>query len=242
MTTKYRINVPLRTLKAALQVAAAKDIRYYLNGVLVLAWVNETRCVATDGHMLAAMRVEQGNDVPTGNAPVELITPRDVLDGIKATATQVQATACVLEGPDESGRWTLQVGASEMRVFAPVEGRFPEYSRVVPSQVTGEVVQVNPALLARMAACIETLNGKNKSGKSIDMHLHHNGGEGAKGPGRSVLVTSKHNNFVGVIMAVHGDLGVGVEGTGWVRHAPDRPAPKKEPAANESAQAEALAA
>lgn len=242
MTTKYRINVPLRTLKAALHVAAKGDIRFYLNGVFVLAWANETRCVATDGHMLAAMRVEQDNEVPAGDAPVELIIPRDVLDGIKATATHVQSTACVLEGPDDAGRWTLQVGASEMRVFAPVDGKFPEYSRVIPSRVTGKPVQINPAMLARMATCIETLNGKNKSGASIAMHLHHNGGDGAPGAGNSVLVTSKYNNFVGVIMAVRGDLGVGVDGTTWVRHAPDRPAPKQESAANDSAPAEALAA
>ncbi len=235
MTTKYRINVPLRTLKALLHVAAAKDIRFYLNGVFVQAWGNETRCVATDGHMLAAMRVEQGNDVPAGDSPIELIIPRDVLDSIKATATQVQATACVLEGPDDAGRWTLQVGASEMRVFAPLDGKFPDYRRVIPNRVTRVVAQVNPALLARMWSCIETMNGKSKSGKSIDMHLHHNGEGG-------VLVTSKHNNFVGVIMPVRGALGVDVEDTAWAQKAPDRPAPKEAPAANDAAQAEALAA
>ncbi|QMV32521.1 RusA-like Holliday junction resolvase [Ralstonia phage Anchaing] len=232
MTTKYRINVPLRTLKAALQVAAKGDIRFYLNGVLVQAWVNETRCVAADGHMLAAIRSEQDNDVPAGDAPVEFVIPRDVLDGIKATATQVQSTDCVLAGPDDAGRWTLQVGASEMRVFAPLDGKFPDYRRVIPTRVSRVIAQVNPALLARMASCIETMNGKSKSGKSIDMHLHHNGEGG-------VLVTSKYNNFVGVIMPVRGALGVDVEDTAWAQHAP---APKKEPAANDSAQAEALAA
>ena len=43
-------------LKAAAMIAARRDIRYYLNGVLVEVFEKEARLVATDGHRMVIFR------------------------------------------------------------------------------------------------------------------------------------------------------------------------------------------
>lgn len=123
------IKLPQKQLRAMLQrvqyAMAQQDIRYYLNGLLLLVDNDDLTMVATDGHRLAYVT----NKVE-GNYPrAEAIVPRKaVLELVKLLG--------------EAGEQvTIDVSPAQARfVFADIDlvskvidGKFPDYSRVIPS-------------------------------------------------------------------------------------------------------------
>lgn len=127
------VHLSLKSLKAALCIAAKEDIRYYLNGVLVEAGALVTRVVATDGHMLFAHDYKHGSPQWEG----KFIIPRDTLEMLtkpRATVDIVQVEIIKLATHKdavhevEEARFVFpaQIG------FKPVQGVFPDYRRVAP--------------------------------------------------------------------------------------------------------------
>lgn len=131
-----KVFIPQNAIKAAVHCMAKKDVRYYLNGCLFdfeHGTVNSLYLISTNGHMLSAFRLglEYLEDEQTSN--FKIIVPRDVMIG----AAKVK-TGCVLESmPD--GRYML----GDI-VFSPIEGRYPDYRRVIPTEISGEVSHVSP--------------------------------------------------------------------------------------------------
>ncbi|WP_397473775.1 hypothetical protein [Pusillimonas sp.] len=192
MTT---INVSVKALKAAVEFAAKKDIRYYLNGVLVQASADETRIVGTDGHILGAFREDHENDV---DGTVELIIPYDVIQGIKLTAKQMKGRIISLTPVDE-GLWQFYVSAVPT-LFKPVDGKFPEYQRVIPTHDGGVPVgptQYNDVLLSRVGKAIQIWT-ESKAGWMAYRLVH--AGDGLAARIESAVV--KGGNFVGAIMPI----------------------------------------
>ena len=123
------LTLPQKALKSALGLVqfamAVQDIRYYLNGVLFSVEKNMLRVVATDGHRLSfaaeALAGEQES--------IEAILPRKtVLELIKLLS-------------DSDDPVTLAFGANQVRfsfggieiVSKIVEGKFPDYHKVIPT-------------------------------------------------------------------------------------------------------------
>ena len=107
---------------------ANQDVRYYLNGMLFEIDGTTLRSVATDGHRMAVSQVQLGADF----AQQQIIVPRKgVLELVK-----------LLDAPEQPV--TLQIGSSNVRaevnnfVFTSklVDGRFPDYRRVMPQTTT----------------------------------------------------------------------------------------------------------
>lgn len=124
-----RLQVPQRTFKRLLaQVSyamAQQDIRYYLNGLLLVAEGAELRMVATDGHRLAfAAAVLE--------APVErraeVILPRKT---VLELSRQLADTEDMLEVVLAGSQAVFRFGAIEM-ITKLIDGRFPDYERVIP--------------------------------------------------------------------------------------------------------------
>ncbi|MDX9700884.1 MAG: DNA polymerase III subunit beta [Rhodocyclaceae bacterium] len=124
-----RFQVPQRTFKRLLaQVSyamAQQDIRYYLNGLLLVAEGAELRMVATDGHRLAfAAAVLE--------APVErraeVILPRKT---VLELSRQLADTEDMLEVVLAGSQAVFRFGAIEM-ITKLIDGRFPDYERVIP--------------------------------------------------------------------------------------------------------------
>lgn len=105
---------------------AQQDVRYYLNGLLLETDKKRLRAVATDGHRLALSEVDLA--VPAARDE-QLIVPRK----------GVLELSRLLDG---DGEVELALGANHIRVQLDgvrltsklIDGRFPEYSRVVPVQ------------------------------------------------------------------------------------------------------------
>lgn len=116
----------LRRLIGLVQYAMAQqDIRYYLNGLLMVVDDGQLRLVATDGHRLAFASMELAVKVPRQ----EVIVPRktvlelakllgDVEDEIRVELSATQAA--------------FAFGSVEL-VSKLIDGKFPDYTRVIPS-------------------------------------------------------------------------------------------------------------
>jgi len=117
----------LRHLLGMVQYAMAQqDIRYYLNGLLMVVEDAQLKLVATDGHRLAyaAMALESG--LPRQ----EVIVPRKtVIELGKLLADSEDTVGVELSTAQAAFRF----GGVEL-VSKLVDGKFPDYARVIPTQ------------------------------------------------------------------------------------------------------------
>ncbi|AOW11484.1 DNA polymerase III subunit beta [Hydrogenophaga crassostreae] len=138
--------VPQKTLKSLLgQVSfsmAVHDIRYYLNGILFVAEGKNLSLVATDGHRLAFASAELDVEVPKQ----EVILPRK-------TVMELQRLLSDKEGAIEMQFATNQAKFSfdgMEFVTKLVEGKFPDYNRVIPKNHKNIVTLGRLPLLASL--------------------------------------------------------------------------------------------
>jgi DNA polymerase-3 subunit beta len=137
-------SVPQKTLKDLLgQVSfsmAVHDIRYYLNGILFVAEGKQLSLVATDGHRLAFASATLDVEVPRQ----EVILPRK-------TVLEMQRLLSDAEGAIEmqfaSNQAKFSFGGMEF-VSKLVEGKFPDYNRVIPKNHKNCITLGRVALLA----------------------------------------------------------------------------------------------
>jgi DNA polymerase III subunit beta len=103
---------------------AQQDVRYYLNGLLLETQESTLRAVATDGHRLALSEMTLSSQAKAG----QVIVPRKgVLELQRILGTE--------------GNVELAIGTNHVRAqigdirFSSklIDGRFPEYGRVIPS-------------------------------------------------------------------------------------------------------------
>ena len=122
------ISLPQKTLKRLLQLVqfamASQDIRYYLNGMLLVLEGKHLRVVATDGHRLSYSETTLEAEVETR----EVIIPRK-------TVVELSKLLGEVDDPVE-----LRIGANQVTITLPgtelvtkvVDGKFPDYQRVIP--------------------------------------------------------------------------------------------------------------
>jgi DNA polymerase-3 subunit beta len=136
-------SIPQKTLKELLhQVSfamAVHDIRYYLNGILFVAEGKQLSLVATDGHRLAYTSATLEVEVPKQ----EVILPRKtVLELLRLLS-------------DKEGMIEMQFANNQAKfkfegkefVTKLVEGKFPDYNRVIPKNHKNSVTLGRVTLL-----------------------------------------------------------------------------------------------
>ena len=136
-------SVPQKVLKELLsQVSfamAVHDIRYYLNGILFVAEGKQLSLVATDGHRLAFSSAMLDVEVPKQ----EVILPRK-------TVLEMQRLLS-----DKEGAIEMQFASNQAKfsfegmefVTKLVEGKFPDYNRVIPKNHQNIVILGREPLL-----------------------------------------------------------------------------------------------
>ena len=139
-------SVPQKVLKALLnQVSfamAVHDIRYYLNGILFVAEGKQLSLVATDGHRLAFSSATLDVEVPKQ----EVILPRK-------TVLEMQRLLS-----DKEGAIEMQFAGNQAKfsfegmefVTKLVEGKFPDYNRVIPKNHKNIITLGRVPLLASL--------------------------------------------------------------------------------------------
>ena len=139
-------SVPQKTLKQLLgQVAfamAVQDIRYYLNGILFVAEGNTLSLVATDGHRLAFARATLDVEVPKQ----EVILPRKTVIELQRLLSDADGA---LEMRFAGNQAKFSFGALEF-VTKLVEGKFPDYNRVIPQNHSNSITLGRAPLLASL--------------------------------------------------------------------------------------------
>jgi DNA polymerase-3 subunit beta len=114
-----------RTIGLVHYAMAVHDIRYYLNGILMVVDGTQLTLVATDGHRLAVAHAQLQSPFERQ----EVILPRK-------SVLELQR----LLGDDDAAMIELRFAASQARIKLPgvefvtklVEGKFPDYQRVIP--------------------------------------------------------------------------------------------------------------
>lgn len=153
-------DLELNALDRVLIAAGEQDIRYYLNGVLFD--LTNGMLVGTDGHRLHCYRnrvpmafkrkVKRG--VPV-SAVVEVIVGRDPLRwivgsssaGAKVTIWDAQRSEKIQN--QSPAQILLQTDDAFVWVRKAIEGRFPDFARVIPAVTSRPVwMQIDPVKLA----------------------------------------------------------------------------------------------
>lgn len=128
------------------------DVRYYLNGLLIELEGNELRLVATDGHRLAKSIVAVTNE-----AKVSCILPRKMVQEIgrcfgRSGKLSLSISDNHFEVRSHSERLTSKV----------LEGKFPDYGRVIPKATSKSMTTDCSGLVKAMKRSLITTQDQTK--------------------------------------------------------------------------------
>jgi DNA polymerase-3 subunit beta len=117
----------LRRLLGLVQYAMAQqDIRYYLNGLLMVLEEKHLKVVATDGHRLAFASLKLPAELPRQEA---IVPRKTVLELVKLLGDSDDEVKVELSAAQAA----FSFGSIEL-VSKLVDGKFPDYTRVIPTQ------------------------------------------------------------------------------------------------------------
>lgn len=151
------IRLPQRTLRTLIErthfAMAQQDVRYYLNGLLLEVGPGVLRLVATDGHRLAFQELP---------AEVDVTEPRQVIMPRKGVMELMRLLA------DSDAEVVLGLGANHIRLMLGdirltsklIDGKFPDYQRVIPPEGSRVVIAERMALRSALARTGIVLNDK----------------------------------------------------------------------------------
>ena len=128
LTGELRVTVKEGQLRRLLELThfamAHQDVRYYLNGLLLDIGEGLLRAVATDGHRLAIAEIR----VQTGDAARQVIVPRKGISELLRLLGNGDEEVII-----EVGSNAIQIALPEVRLTSKlIDGKFPDYRRVVP--------------------------------------------------------------------------------------------------------------
>jgi DNA polymerase-3 subunit beta len=165
--SEVEFSLPQITLKRLIEATqfsmAHQDVRYYLNGMLFETEGEILRTVATDGHRLAVCSMPIDSSLPLHS----VIVPRK----------GVMELLRLLDGGDMPLR--LQIGSNNLRahvgdfIFTSklVDGRFPDYRRVLPKN-PDKTLQAGCDILKQAFARAAILS--NEKFRGVRLYLSHN--------------------------------------------------------------------
>lgn len=196
-----RIVINRAALKAVSRFAAKQDIRYYLQGVLVESSPTETRIVGCDGHTLAIHRSQHTGENEgqwTGIVPLPTVL---ALLKMKATHKTLRDAPIILS-VQESGE--IRADWIDQSInFRTIDGKFPEYQRVIPAKLDGTKAWYQPEYLQRIADASKDM------GESFTFGFN----------GNSASLAYIGQSMLAVIMPMRLELTIGTERAEWARNA-----------------------
>ena len=176
------MELDLKLVKAAAMCASKEETRYYLKGVAIQASAKGVFIVATDGHRLAAFKQLQGYDGESFN----IIIPLDIIAKIKLNKKDPFATLKLADGL--LNQWSITHDGSTI-TFSVIDGTFPDWQRIIPSELNGKTAQFNMTYLGDFAKVAKALTGSETS-----VSIAHNG------DGPALLSFGEEVDGLGVLM------------------------------------------
>ena len=147
----------LKGVKACLEFSGKKDIRYYLNGVMVEFKRDMINLVGTDGHKLLLV------PIPVQNVPHDVIDRQYILGRVGAenlckvikAKIRLDDAMLTITTPLNSENFVTFTSLEDQSFSVPIiDGKYPDYRRVIRDQgktSNTETIAVNALLLATLA-------------------------------------------------------------------------------------------
>ena len=155
--------INLKALKAVALFCSKDETRYYLKGVNLQFRSDHVIMCATNGHMLSVIRQRFAD--PLDNPIPDTIVPIELIDRIKLHKS-IDYAELYVDGRRISITYigaTYQDGA--------IDGSFPDFRRVIPASVSGEIAQFDPQYITTFAKAKALLSGI----KAPLVPISHNG-------------------------------------------------------------------
>jgi len=130
------MHLTVEQARGLLIAAPQNDDRYYLNAVLFD--FKNGRAVVTDGHALVAVNLTT-QYLSTDSIIIRREDLAEIAKGGKKTD--------FIEVDFDGTVARLQRGDRTIEVM-PIDAHYPDYERIMPKEVSGELAQFNPALVA----------------------------------------------------------------------------------------------
>lgn len=123
----------LKVLLESVQYAMAQqDVRYYLNGLLLIVDSGKLKAVATDGHRLAYSE----DTIDGAPEKMETILPRKTVAELSKLLNDTEDVVELEFTPQQ-----VKISFSQVVLITKViEGKFPDYERVIPNYVNKLVI------------------------------------------------------------------------------------------------------
>ena len=139
-------SVPQKTLKALINqvhfAMAVHDIRYYLNGILFVAEGKTLTLVATDGSRLALAEGQLETDIPKQEVILPRKTVLELMRLLKDDDSQIEMRFA-------NNQAKFSFSGMEF-VTKLVEGKYPDYNRVIPKNHKNLITLGRAPLLASL--------------------------------------------------------------------------------------------
>lgn len=139
-------SVPQKTLKTLVNqvhfAMAVHDIRYYLNGILFVAEGHTLTLVATDGHRLGLAQATLEAEIPKQEVILPRKTVLELLRLLRDEDTPIEMRF--------AGNQAMFSFSGMEFVTKLVEGKFPDYNRVIPKTHKNHVTLGRATLLASL--------------------------------------------------------------------------------------------
>ncbi len=129
----------LRSLFSMVYFAMAnQDIRYYLNGMLLIFESKYMRAVATDGHRLAHFAIE----IPENQAKEQIILPRKTVLEMQRLLSDSDSLVFIDISNDQ-----VRFRFRDIELISKlIEGKFPDFRKIIPANYTRKFL-VNRGIL-----------------------------------------------------------------------------------------------
>lgn len=143
---KRSITIPQKILRKLLDqvqyAMAQQDIRYYLNGLLLITEPNKIKVVTTDGHRLAMVTL----DMP------QLAEVTDIQEVILPRKSVIELIKLLNDSDDEVN---IEIGQNQAKfsfsnivmISKIIEGKFPDYNKVIPINYQNNITIERTSLL-----------------------------------------------------------------------------------------------
>ena len=136
-----QITIKQSTIKAVAHAMAKNDTRYYLNSMLVHTNGHDTRLVATDGHRMNIAIIERTMLV---EAPQQYIMPASLVSTICKSKAGKNNKEPDVTLRFHDGKVAAALPDGTEAVAKLIDGKYPDYDRVIPHTLSGEPAQYNP--------------------------------------------------------------------------------------------------
>lgn len=157
------ITIPQNAVRAVAYAMAVKDIRYYLNGINVETNGIETRLICCDGYRLNACILPKSGETLLDEV-MEFIIPNSMVKTMLKAKSGSRGASPEFTVEFDGVFITVAMPDGSILRGGAIDGKYPDYMRVIPTEFSGECAQFNPAyLLDAELAAQAWLGSKNAS-------------------------------------------------------------------------------